>query len=144
VSRVEELKCVCFAAAGASPRGPDGDREDASVRDPRAGQARQLLSHVALQVPDALQTHRRHLAHHLPAGVRALQPGLLVHLPVPRGGRGTVSAPPSFTPTLKQKLLENRARKAQATFPTSSVAPLSNHTAHRSSAHTKTPSEVKM
>ncbi|XP_043278652.1 glutamate-gated chloride channel isoform X2 [Venturia canescens] len=41
---------------------------------------------VAVQVPDEVQAHRRHITDHLPPRVRAVQPRVLVHVPVPGGG----------------------------------------------------------
>ena len=42
---------------------------------------------MAVQVPDEVQAHRRHLADHLPPRIRSVQPRVLVHVPV-SGGKG--------------------------------------------------------
>ncbi|XP_057338609.1 glutamate-gated chloride channel isoform X3 [Microplitis mediator] len=57
---------------------------------------------VAVQVPDEIQAHRRHLTDHFPPRVRSVQPRVLVHVPV-SGGSGermngnniTTTTPPS-------------------------------------------------
>ncbi|XP_034942929.1 glutamate-gated chloride channel isoform X3 [Chelonus insularis] len=46
---------------------------------------------VAVQVPDEVQAHRRHLKDHLPSRVRSVQPRVLVHIPVPGGSRERVN-----------------------------------------------------
>lgn len=78
-------------AAGSPPRRRAHLGEGAPVRDPHAAQEGQLLPHLAVQVPHALQADRRHLPHHVPARLRPLQPRVLVHIPVPRGERRELS-----------------------------------------------------
>lgn len=50
------------------------------MRDTHEPAAQELLPPLDVQVPDALQANRRHLQDHLPAGLRAIQLGLLVSL----------------------------------------------------------------
>lgn len=52
--------------------------QDAAVRGPHEPDQEELLPAVDVQVPDALQADRRYIQDNLPAGVRALQSGLLV------------------------------------------------------------------
>ncbi|XP_078035607.1 glycine receptor alpha 1 isoform X3 [Augochlora pura] len=49
------------------------------------------LQVVAIQVPDEVQAHRRHIENFLPNRIRFLQPNVLVQLPVPEGGGGRVN-----------------------------------------------------
>lgn len=77
-------------APGSPPRRPDEPGEGEAVRDPHAACAPELLPHVALQVPDAIEADRRHIEDHVPAGVRPVQRDLLVDVPVPRRRTGVV------------------------------------------------------
>jgi len=70
-------------ATGTPPGRRANPGEGAPVRDPHAAQEGQLLPHLVVQVPNALQADRCHLPHHVPARVRSIQPCLLVHIPVP-------------------------------------------------------------
>ncbi|XP_066599786.1 glutamate-gated chloride channel [Prorops nasuta] len=46
---------------------------------------------VAVQVPDEIQAHRRHLTDLFPHRIRSLQPHVLVHVPVQGGNAGRVN-----------------------------------------------------
>jgi len=84
--------CVSAEAADAS-RADDVPGQDEPDHPPDAADGEELVLEVVdVQVPYQVQTHRRHIPHTLPDGVRHVQHVLLVHVPVPRGrGRGQVT-----------------------------------------------------
>lgn len=78
-------------ASGSSPGRCAHPGKDAPVWDSHAAQEGELLSHLVVEVPNALEEDRRHLAHHVPTRVCSVQPCVLVNVPVPRGGWGELS-----------------------------------------------------
>jgi len=83
--------CISAEAADAS-RADDVPGQDEPDHPPDAADGEELVLEVVdVQVPHQVQTHRRHIPHTVPDGVRHVQHVLLVHVPVPRGrGRGQV------------------------------------------------------
>lgn len=81
-----------FAEAARPTARPDVNfGQNPPMRSSHAATAEaQLLPDVAVQISDAVQTDRRHIADHVPPRVRTVQSHVLVDVPVQGRGRGRV------------------------------------------------------